>query len=179
MKENNNMEENKNNFCERCGREINHKGRCLPCNYLYKHKKYFPGLRESPDYDAKYGMDTTMVKSLIEKEGKIEKDVKDIKIEKKKEYKYEKICIFCNNSFQTNNDEFQSCYKCFRFFSQFGGIKNYNEFLQAFDLSESIETKEKYIQFVDNVKRFLEIKGDWKIDRILENPGEFLDKVKK
>lgn len=154
------MEETKNNFCERCGREINHKGRCLPCNYLYKHKKYFPGLKENPNYDIKHGIDTNMVKDLIEKGGNTEKSESEIKKEKKKEYKYKKTCIFCN-------------------FSQFGGIKNYNEFLQAFDFTDNTETKEKCIQFVDNVKRFLEIKGDWKIDKILENPREFLDRVKK
>ena len=70
----NNMEENKNNLCERCGREINHKGRCLPCNYLYKHKKYLPGLRENPDYDVNHGIDTNMVKDLIEKGWNVKRD---------------------------------------------------------------------------------------------------------
>jgi hypothetical protein len=146
---------------------------------LYKHKKYFPGLRENPDYDIKHGMDTNMVKELTVKGWNLKEAETEIKKRKKKGYKYEKTCIFCDNSFQTNNNEFQSCYKCFRFFSQFGGIKNYNEFLRAFDLSDDMETKEKYIQFVDNVKRFLEIKGNWKIDKILENPRGFLDMVKK
>jgi len=61
------MDGNKASFCERCSREINHKGRCLPCNYLYKHRKYFPGLMENPDYDIKQGIDTNMVKDLVEK----------------------------------------------------------------------------------------------------------------
>ena len=95
-----------------------------------------------------------------------------------KKYKYEKICIFCNNKFLTNNEEYQNCFKCFKFFTQFGGIKNYSEFLEAFELDDNTETKEKYIKFVDNVKRFLDIRGDWRVDKILEKPGEFLEKIK-
>jgi len=96
----------------------------------------------------------------------------------KKEYKYKKTCCFCGREFQTDHEEFQCCYDCFRFYRQFGGIKDYNEFLEAFELEDSAETKERYIQFVDNVKKFLEIKGDWRVDNILENIGEFLDRVK-
>lgn len=170
------MEENKNNLCERCGRKINQKGRCLPCNYLYKNKKYFPGLKENSDYDIEHGMDPNVVKDLIKKGWGDEKAETELKQEKK--YKYERICIFCNKAFLTNNEEYHGCYNCFRFFTQFGGIKNYNEFLDAFGLSDSIGTKEEYIKFVDNIKRFLKIRKDWRIDKILENPREFLDKVK-
>ena len=95
-----------------------------------------------------------------------------------KKYKYEKSCVFCKRVFHTDHKDFQCCYDCFRFYRQFGGIKDYNEFLEAFEQNDSVETKEKYIQFVDSVKKFLEIKGDWRVDAILENPGKFLDKVK-
>lgn len=96
----------------------------------------------------------------------------------RKEYKYRKTCCFCRREFQTDHDEFQCCYDCFRLYRQFGGIKDYNEFLEAFELEDCAESKDKYIQFVDNVKKFLEIKGDWRVDAILEDPQKFLDKVK-
>lgn len=49
-------------YCERCGRKINHQGRCLPCNYLYKYKKYCPGLKISDGYDFKNNMDINLVR---------------------------------------------------------------------------------------------------------------------
>src|SRR3990167_2972466 len=52
-------------LCERCGRLIKQRGKCLPCNYLYKHKKYFRGLKESPDYDLSHGIDPNFVKEII------------------------------------------------------------------------------------------------------------------
>ena len=94
-----------------------------------------------------------------------------------KTYKYQKRCNFCDKSFKTNSDEYLWCYSCFRFFMQFGRIKDYKEFLEAFELKESQETREEYIKFVDNLKKFLDIKGDWKTEKILENPGKFLDKI--
>ena len=66
----------------------------------------------------------------------------------------------------------------FKFYQQFGGVKDYNAFLELFELKDSIESKDKYINFVDNIKRFLEIRGDWRVDEILQNPDKFLDKVK-
>ncbi|MBS3155406.1 hypothetical protein J4404_02820 [Candidatus Woesearchaeota archaeon] len=75
------MDGNKASFCERCSREINHKGRCLPCNYLYKHRKYFPGLMENPDYDIKQGIDTNMVKDLVEKGWNVKEGKSEIKKE--------------------------------------------------------------------------------------------------
>lgn len=48
--------------CERCDRKINHEGRCLPCNYLYKYKKYCPGLKISDGYDIKNEMDINLVR---------------------------------------------------------------------------------------------------------------------
>jgi len=95
-----------------------------------------------------------------------------------KKYKYGRECVICNKPFKTNNEQFRCCYRCFKFYNQFGGIKSYEEFLEAFNLGESEKAKERYIQFVDNVKKYLEIRGDWVVDKILENPGEFLDKVK-
>lgn len=96
----------------------------------------------------------------------------------KNEYKYKKVCCFCGRDFQTYREEFQCCYKCFKFYQQFGGVKDYNAFLELFELKDSIESKDKYINFVDNIKRFLEIRGDWRVDEILQNPDKFLDKVK-
>ena len=93
-------------------------------------------------------------------------------------HKYEKACIFCNKTFITYNDEYSGCYDCFKFFSRFGGIKDFTEFLEAFELHDNQEAKEEYIRFVDSLKKFSEIRGDWKVDKILQNPGEFLDKVK-
>lgn len=95
-----------------------------------------------------------------------------------KKYKYERTCILCDNIFKTNNEKYQSCYTCFKFFRQFGGIKDYNEFLEAFEVKDGLQAKEEYIKFCDNVKKFKDINGDWKVDKILEKPGEFLDKVK-
>ncbi|MFC1800922.1 HRDC domain-containing protein [Nanoarchaeota archaeon] len=51
--------------CERCSRKLNHKGRCLPCNYLYKYKSWIRGLRESKDYDSEHGIDVKLVKRLM------------------------------------------------------------------------------------------------------------------
>ena len=95
-----------------------------------------------------------------------------------KEYKYQKTCVFCERGFNTDHEEFKCCYDCYRLYRQFGGIKDYSEFLEAFKLSDGAETKERYIEFVDNVKKFLEIQGDWRVDVILENPDKFLDRVK-
>lgn len=91
---------------------------------------------------------------------------------------YEKTCVLCSKGFKTYNDEFKCCYPCFKFYRQFGGIKSYNDFLMAFALNDSNEAKERYISFVDNVKKFLDIKGDWRVDAILEDPKRFLDMVK-
>lgn len=169
--------EGKTYSCKRCDRDIYHQGRCLPCNYLYKHRKYYPGLRESHNYDKQHGMDTVLVNKLVA-EGWTKQPAKIKEPEKAtRDYKFEKTCIFCESTFHTNNDKFKSCYKCYKFFSQFGGIKNYGQFLEAFGLNDNVETKEQYIQFVDDVKQFLEIQGDWRIDKILQNPREFLDKV--
>jgi hypothetical protein len=96
-----------------------------------------------------------------------------------REYKYEKKCIFCSKMFHTDHEEFQCCFDCYRFYQEHGGVKNYGAFLELFELPDSIESKEKYIQFVDNVKKFLEIRGDWRVDEILTNPDKFLNKVKK
>ena len=91
---------------------------------------------------------------------------------------YDKTCVLCNNEFKTKNDSYTCCYNCFKFYYRFGGIKNYQEFLEKFELDDCIESKDRYIQFVDNVKKYQDIRGDWRVENILDNPGDFLDKVK-
>lgn len=98
---------NKLRFCERCGRAIKHKGKCLPCNYLYKHKKYYPGLKDNPNYDIQHNMNPDLVEGLI-KTG-WNKNIKTLEddeiiapISKREiyarllasEYKYTAICLF-------------------------------------------------------------------------------------
>lgn len=156
--------------CERCSRKIKRKGRCLPCNYFYKHKKYFPGLLKNPDYDKVHGIEPELAEKLINSERKQ-------KIEPK-QYKYEKICSICGNKFKTNHDEFKTCYNCYKFFTQYGGIETYKKFLEAFNLLDNENTKSNYIEFIDNKNKYLKIKGDWKIEKILTNPGEYLDRIK-
>lgn len=88
-------QQKKEQFCERCGRAIKQRGKCLPCNFLYKHTQYYPGLKENPDYDSAHGLSPILVKKLIEKgrEKGINKkmnndDIKDtinIRTENKKE----------------------------------------------------------------------------------------------
>ena len=156
--------------CERCRREIRSIGRCLPCNYFYKHKRYFPGLRENHDYDKAHGMEDEFVKQIANEKKFINQT--------KKEYVYERICKLCDRPFKTNK-EYTSCYRCFRFFMQFGGIKNYQQFLEGFQLSDSENSKSNYIEFVDKRSIFLKMRGEWTIGNILANPGEFLDRVKE
>lgn len=88
-----------------------------------------------------------------------------------------KTCVLCGNDFKTKNEKYTCCYRCFRFYYDFGGIKDYKEFLEKFSIENSTESKDKYIEFVDNVKKFQEIRGYWRVENILDNPGEFLDKV--
>lgn len=94
-------------FCERCKRVIKHKGKCLPCNYLYKYKRYYPGLKENSNYDLKHHLNPDFVKGLI-KTGRnknikvVENDGLLAPIGKKHiysrllavEYKYTTICLF-------------------------------------------------------------------------------------
>ncbi len=99
----------KEHSCERCDRLIKQRGKCLPCNYLYKHKKYFGGLKESPEYDISHGIDPNFVKEIIdkgwnkkEKKIKSQEDSSIFPIIKNKlysrklatEYKYATICLF-------------------------------------------------------------------------------------
>lgn len=101
------LQNNKLHFCERCDRTIKHKGKCLPCNYLYKHKKYYPGLKENPNYDIQHNMNPEFVGRLIRtgwnKNRKTFEDDEIITpIGKQKiysrflavEYKYTAICLF-------------------------------------------------------------------------------------
>lgn len=165
--------------CERCGREIKHKGRCLPCNYFYKHGKYYNGLVESPDYDHAHGVDPSYTKKII-KEHKIiaKKTESEISKDNSSEtHIQEKTCILCNKKFKTRKD-YEICYKCFKFFYQYGGIENYRQFLDAFNLKDNSESKNKYIGFMDKKNRFLKVKGNWTVDNILANPEKFLDKIK-
>lgn len=97
---------------------------------------------------------------------------------KKKEYKFKSICEFCGVEFPHNKDGNTSCYHCFKFFVRFGGIKDYKEFMDAFDMEDTKKSKDAYIKFSDDLKRFLKIYGDWRIDKVLENPEKFLDMVK-
>ena len=54
--------------CERCTRPIiNVRGRCLPCNYFYKHKRYYRGLKSAPKYDFAQGLDPSTVGREIER----------------------------------------------------------------------------------------------------------------
>ncbi len=98
--------------------------------------------------------------------------------DKKEKQKFEKICVLCNKPFKTYNNEYVCCYPCFKFYRQFEKIKSYNWFLEAFELQDGPEAKDEYIRFVDNLNIFKEIKGDWRVEKILENTNEFLDKVK-
>ncbi|MFH1637276.1 MAG: hypothetical protein ABIB71_02515 [Candidatus Woesearchaeota archaeon] len=163
--------------CQRCGREINHLGRCLPCNYLYKHKKYFGGLRESPEYDSQHGMDIGLAKKIISERTKKPNASKKEDFEKYKPARYEKVCGICQNGFRTNHEEYKICYECYKLFHDYGRIKDYNEFLDAFDLEDSPENKEYYIEFVDKLKKFIEINGEWEIEKILKDPRKYLDKI--
>ena len=52
--------------CERCGIKLSHRGRCLPCNYFYKHNRYIFALKENPEYDKQHGMHPLLAKLLIE-----------------------------------------------------------------------------------------------------------------
>lgn len=159
--------------CERCNREIKHRGRCLPCNYFYKHKKYYPGLRESPEYDIRNGINPDLVKQTILESSKLVKKSDEVKSNKET-----KRCRVCEKTFEPKRKEYLVCYKCFKFFQQFGGINNYGEFLEAFDLDDNQESKDNYIEFVDKLRVYKDVQGIWAVDEILKNPGKFLDKVK-
>ena len=157
------MTTEKNKSCERCGREINHVGRCLPCNYLYKHKAYFSGLRESEEYDKKHSFDIDEVKKIIE-----EKKLKTPKIDKinaKEEFKIksgiakdiqENECGVCGNKFDSQNGKYKICKECYVFYKKYGGVRSYQVFLIAFKLNDCMESKENYIQFVDNFNKFVD-----------------------
>lgn len=67
----------KNYTCERCGREIIKRGRCLPCNYFYKYKAYYPGLRRCDEYDKMHNFNTELVRKLLE-EKKYKPDIVEI-----------------------------------------------------------------------------------------------------
>lgn len=62
------MTQAKAGSCERCTRPIiNVRGRCLPCNYFYKYKRYYPGLKSAPEYDLAHGLDLSTVRQEIER----------------------------------------------------------------------------------------------------------------
>lgn len=157
-------EEKENRVCERCGREINHLGKCLPCNYFYKHKVYFPGLKESEEYDKKHNLDIGEIKRLIEKKEYTHPNIrpiienKDVDIRLKNSNNLqENECRICGFKFDTKNSKHEICRECYNFYRKAGGIRSYEMFLMAFKLSDCIESKENYIQFVDNLNKFMDI----------------------
>ena len=121
--------------CERCNRDINHKGRCLPCNYLYKHKAFFSGLRISDEYDLSHNMDLGLVHKLVKEkeykpESKFEYEIKprpeiigitNLKpIIEPRPRKYVN-CLRCNCSL---NQKRLYCVDCFRFIKSAIGKSN-------------------------------------------------------
>ncbi len=151
----------KDSYCERCGREINHPGRCLPCNYLYKNKAYFPGLRENSEYDLKHNFDIKLVKSLLnEKEFKPISELLDKGVEGESLVdigNYERDnCGVCGNEFNSKNGKYKICYDCYKFYKKYGGIRSYQTFLIAFGLEDNQESKENYIKFVDDFNKFID-----------------------
>lgn len=165
----------KSDNCERCGRDINHKGRCLPCNYLYKHKAWFPGLKESEEYDAINGMDLQLVKKLIGEKNFTKQDtqkpVPKIKIDTKS--KGTKKCLRCAAEVK---GKYLYCIDCFRFIKRYAHIKSYQQFLETFDMDDSIESKDNYIEFVDDMNKFFDLQ-DFSVEGLLDNPREYLDKL--
>jgi len=153
----------KEKSCERCGREINHKGRCLPCNYLYKNKTYFPGLRESSEYDLNHNFDINLVKSLLsEKEFEPIFELVDKGIKEKNSLldigTYEEgKCGVCGNEFNSKNGKYKVCYDCYKFYKKYGGVRSYQIFLIAFKLEDNQESKENYIKFVDDFNKFVDV----------------------
>lgn len=184
------MAQSKKGACERCTRPIiNIHGRCLPCNYLYKHKRYYPGLRSAPEYDAEHGFDLKIVEAELKRAQFLPIHKVGVQRKPKSESSTENTeviaretaisnCEICQKDFHPSQPDHQICYKCYRFFRDYGGIKSYQQFLEAFQLPDSANTRENYIEFVDTRSKFLDIYGDWKVDKILENPRAYLDKVK-
>ena len=161
--------------CERCGREINHIGRCLPCNYLYKHKAWFPGLRESDNYDSDHGMDVEVVKKLIA-EKRFSSQNKPKPTPKTKidiTSTGHRKCLRCATKVK---GKYLYCLECYRFIKKYAHIKSYKEFLEIFDLDDSIESKDNYIEFVDDMNKFFDLQ-DFSIEGLLDNPREYLDKL--
>ena len=165
--------------CERCDREISHTGRCLPCNYLYKHKSFFPGLRISDEYDKKHNLDLELVHKLIsEKKFKPLNKKSNVlfngsRNSEDNSKKYIK-CLRCNCELE--KIKYLYCIDCFRFIKQHSNIKSYMEFLQTFGLDDCIESKDNYIEFVDDMNKFYDLQ-DFSVDGILTNPSKYLEKV--
>ncbi|PIN81339.1 hypothetical protein COV13_01520 [Candidatus Woesearchaeota archaeon CG10_big_fil_rev_8_21_14_0_10_32_9] len=164
--------------CERCNREINHNGRCLPCNYLYKHKAFFPGLRISDEYDKTHNVDLELVHKLVSEKEFKPSDKKEKVISKSEKIiedsKKFKKCLRCNC--ELKDRKYLYCVDCFRFIKKYANIKNYKEFLMIFDLEDSIESKDNYIEFVDDMNKFFDLE-DFSVEGILNNPSEYLEKV--
>ncbi len=165
----------KSDNCERCDRDINHKGRCLPCNYLYKHKAWFPGLRESEEYDVSHDMDLQLVKKLIAEKSFSAQDKPKpspkIKIDTKSESK--RKCLRCATDVK---GKYLYCLECFRFIRKWAHIKSYQQFLETFGMDDSIESKDNYIEFVDDMNKFFDLQ-DFSVEGLLDNPREYLDKI--
>ena len=165
----------KDKECERCGREINHNGRCLPCNYLYKHKAWFPGLRESEDYDTSHGMDLQLVKKLIRDKNfsAQEKPKPSPKVNHHIETKGKRKCLRCAAEVK---GKYLYCLECFRFIKRYAHIKSYKEFLETFGMDDSVESKDNYIEFVDDMNKFFDLQ-DFSVEGVLDDPSKFLDKI--
>ncbi|MBI2647332.1 hypothetical protein HYW99_02550 [Candidatus Woesearchaeota archaeon] len=179
--------------CERCGREIKHRGRCLPCNYFYKHKQYFPGLKENPKYDKLHNISPTSASKLIKIEEEPPKKKRNVDKAKEwlnetirnfhkikypdREYQFQKICKACNNKFLTNKEAYQVCFFCFKFFSSYGRIESYEDFLIAFNLIDKRNSRYRYVEFVDWKNRLLKYRKNWSIEDVLANPSKYLDEV--
>ena len=151
--------------CERCNREINHLGRCLPCNYLYKYKSFFPGLRESEEYDLKNHMDINLVKELVSNKKFISRN-KEVKEQPKPKRttipkKILRCCLRCNVSL--TNRKYLYCIDCYKFIRQYANIKSYREFLNVFGLDDCLESKDNYIEFTDDMNKFFDLQ-DFSVD---------------
>jgi len=55
------------------------------------------------------------------------------------------------------SEELSVCYGCYRFYRQHGSIQDYSMFMLVFELENTLESKNKYIEFVENLNKFVNV----------------------